>query len=83
MSASRRLRGRPGFRKALPGHKSQRLNAASIPLVCEVCREGPVTIPVADFIVAYDSCAKRIATALWHGRQDRVVAGEICPLIAK
>jgi hypothetical protein len=31
---------------------------------------------VADFIFGCDSCAKRIATALWHGRQERVVAGE-------
>jgi len=55
--------------------KSRRVNA-SIPLACEVCREKPVTTLVTDFIFACDSCAKRIATALWHGRQERVVAGE-------
>jgi len=58
-------------------HKSRRVNAVSIPLACEVCREEPVTTLVADFIFACDPCAKRIATALWHGRQERVVAGEI------
>jgi hypothetical protein len=31
---------------------------------------------VADFIFACDSCAKRIATALWRDRQERVVVGE-------
>jgi len=60
----------------LARHKSRRVSAASIPLECEVCREGPVTTLVADFIFACDSCAKRIAAALWHGRQDRVAAGE-------
>jgi len=61
---------------ALARRKSRRVNAVSIPLVCEVCRKEPVTILVADFIFACDSCAKRIAAALWHGRQERVVAGE-------
>jgi hypothetical protein len=60
---------------ALAQHKSRRVNATSIPLACEVCREEPVATLVADFIFACDSCAKRIATALWHGRQERV-AGE-------
>jgi len=61
---------------ALARHKSRRVNVASIPLACEVCREGPVTTLVVDFIFACDSCAKRIASALWHGRQERVVVGE-------
>jgi len=61
---------------ALAWNKSRRVNAPSIPLACEVCREEPVTTLVADFIFACDPCAKRIATALWHGRQERVVAGE-------
>jgi len=61
---------------ALARHKSRRVDAVSIPLACEVCREEPVTTLVADFIFGCDSCAKRIATALWHGRQERVVAGE-------
>jgi ribosomal protein L37AE/L43A len=60
----------------LARRKWRRVAAASIPRACEVCREGPVTTLVADFIFACDSCAKRIATALWHGRQDRVDAGE-------
>ena len=46
------------------------------PLACEVCREGPVTTLVVDFIFACESCANRIAAALWHGRQERVVVGE-------
>jgi hypothetical protein len=61
---------------ALTRHKSRRVNAASIPLACEVCREKPGTTLIADFVFACDSCAKRIATALCHGRQERVVAGE-------
>jgi ribosomal protein S27E len=60
----------------LARNKSRRVNGASIPVACEVCREEPVTTLVADFIFACDSCAKRIATALWNGRQERVVAGE-------
>jgi hypothetical protein len=61
---------------ALARYKSRRVKAVSVPLICEVCREEPVTSLVADFIFAFDSCAKRIATALWRGRQERVVAGE-------
>jgi ribosomal protein L37AE/L43A len=61
---------------ALARHKWQRANRASTPLACEVCREEPVTTLVADFIFTCDSCAKRIATALWQGRQGRVVVGE-------
>ena len=61
---------------ALARRKSRRVNAVSIPLVCEVCRKEAVTTLVADFIFACDSCAKRIATVLWHGRQESVVAGE-------
>ena len=61
---------------ALARHKSRRVNAASLPLACEVCREEQVTTLVANFIFACDSCAKRIATALWQGRQERVVVGE-------
>ena len=61
---------------ALARRKSRRVNAVSIPLACEVCRKEPVTTLVADFLFACDSCAKRTATALWHGRQERVVAGE-------
>jgi hypothetical protein len=61
----------------LPRHKSRRVNAASIPLACEVYREKPATTLIADFIFACDSCAKGIATALWHGRQERVVVGEM------
>jgi len=37
---------------ALARHKSRRVNAVSIPLACEVCREEPVTTLVADFIFA-------------------------------
>ena len=58
---------------ALARHKSRRVNAAFIPLACEVCREGRVTTLVADFIFACDSCAKRIATVLWHGREERTL----------
>ena len=61
---------------ALAWHKSRRVNAPSIPLACEVCREEPVTTLVADFIFACDPCSKKVSTALWHGRQERVVAGE-------
>jgi len=61
---------------ALARHKSRRVNAAFIPLAFEVCREKPVTTLVANFILACDSCAKGMATALWHGREERVVAGE-------
>jgi hypothetical protein len=61
---------------ALAGYKSRRVNAVSIPLACEVCREEPVTTLVADFIFACDRCAERIATTLWHRRQEREVAGE-------
>jgi ribosomal protein S27E len=64
---------------ALARHKSRRVNAAFIPLACEVCREGRVTTLVADFIFACDSCARRIATVLWRGGQERVVVGEILP----
>ena len=67
---------------ALARRKSRRVNAVSIPLVCEVCRKEPVTTLVADFIFACDSCAKRIATVLCHGRQEPVVAGRISPLVA-
>ena len=52
--------------------KSRRVNAASLPPACEVCREAPVTTLVANFIFACDSCAKRIASALPHGRQERL-----------
>jgi 1,6-anhydro-N-acetylmuramate kinase len=45
------------------------VRAASIPLVCEVRREGLVTTLIADFIFACDPCAKRTSTALWRGRQ--------------
>jgi hypothetical protein len=69
-----KLRSRE-WKVALARHKSRRVNAA-IPLACEVCREEPVTTLVADFIFACDSCAKRIATAMRHGRRERVVAGE-------
>jgi len=61
---------------ALAQRKSRRMSGASIPLACEICRKKPVTTPVADFIFACDSCAKRIAIALWRGRQERIVAGE-------
>jgi hypothetical protein len=61
---------------ALGRHKSRGVCAASIPLVCDVCREAPTTTFVVDFIFAGDSCAKRIVTTLWHGRQERLVAGE-------
>ena len=67
------------LKMALARHESRRVNAVSIPLACEVCREEPVTTLVADFVFACDSCAKRIATALWHGRQERVVVGELLP----
>jgi hypothetical protein len=61
---------------ALARRKSRGVRAASIPSVCDVCREGPATTLVVDFIFACDSCAKRIVITLWHGRQERVVAGE-------
>jgi hypothetical protein len=64
------------LKMALARNKSRRVNAASVPVACEVCREKPVTTLVADFIFACDSCAKRIATALCCGRQERVVGGE-------
>jgi hypothetical protein len=38
----------------LARHKSRGVRAASIPLVCEVCREGLVTTLIADFIFACD-----------------------------
>ena len=46
-----------------------RARAASIPLACEVCREGLVTTLITDFIFVCDPCAKRISTALGRGRQ--------------
>jgi hypothetical protein len=61
---------------ALARHKSQRVNATSIPPACEVCREEPVMALVADFNFSCDSCAKRIATALWQDRQESVVVGK-------
>ena len=61
---------------ALTPHKSRWVNGAFLPLACEVCREEPVATLVADFIFACDVCAKRIPAALWHGRQERAVAGE-------
>jgi len=61
---------------ALARHKSRGGYGASIPLVCDVCRERPATTLVVDFIFACDSCAKRIVTTLAHGRQERMVAGE-------
>ncbi len=61
---------------SLARHKSRRVNAAPVPPACEVCREKPVTTLVADFIFCCDSCAKRIATALWQNRQESVVVGK-------
>jgi hypothetical protein len=61
---------------ALARHKCRRVNRASTPRACEVRREEPVVTLVSDFIFACDSCAKRIATALWRGRQGRLVVGE-------
>src|ERR1700692_3246973 len=58
---------------ALARHKSRRVNAASIPPACEVCREEPVTTLVADLILACNMCAKRISAALWHGREERAL----------
>jgi len=58
---------------ALAGYKSRRVNAASIPPACEVCREEPVTTLVADFIFACKVCAKRTSAALWHGREERTL----------
>ena len=60
---------------ALARHKSRGVHAASIPLACEVCREGPATTLVVDFIFACDLCAKRISTPLWHGREERALTG--------
>jgi ribosomal protein L37AE/L43A len=61
---------------AVMRHKSRRVSAAPFPHTCEVCREEPAKTLVADFIFACDSCAKRIATALWQDHQERVVVGE-------
>jgi hypothetical protein len=58
---------------ALARHKSRGADAASVPLACEVCREGPATTLVVDFIFACDLCAKRISTALGRGREERVL----------
>ncbi len=51
---------------ALTRHKSRGVDTASIPVVCEVWRERPVTRLVVNFIFACDRCVKRISTALWH-----------------
>lgn len=61
---------------ALARHKSRGVRAASVLLVCDVCRERPATTLVVDFIFACNSCAKRIVTTLWYCRQERVVAGK-------
>jgi hypothetical protein len=58
---------------SLAGHKSRWVNAVSIPMACEVCREEPVTTLVADFIFACKLCAKRISAVLWHGREERTL----------
>jgi ribosomal protein L37AE/L43A len=63
---------------ALTRHKSGPLDTASIPVVCEVCRERPVTRLVVNFIFACDLCAKKISTELWHGREERTLtAGSV------
>jgi hypothetical protein len=68
---------------SLARHKSQRVNAASIPPACEVCREEPVTTLVADFIFACDVCAKRISAVLWHEREERALTAEVSLLNSK
>jgi hypothetical protein len=57
---------------ALAWRNSRGGRAASIPLVCDVCRERPATTQVASFIFACDVCAKRISTALWRGREAEI-----------
>jgi hypothetical protein len=58
---------------SLAQHKSRRVNEASIPPECEVCREEPVTTLVAGFILACNVCAKRISTVLSHGTEERTL----------
>jgi hypothetical protein len=58
---------------SLARHKSRRVNEASIPPACEVCREGPVTTLVADFIFPRSVSAKTISAVLWHGREERTL----------
>jgi hypothetical protein len=47
---------------ALARHRSRGMPAASIPLVCDVCREAPVTTLVVGFIFACEPCSARIST---------------------
>jgi ribosomal protein L37AE/L43A len=61
---------------ALARHKSRRVNGASIPLACEVCRERQVTRLVVNFIFVCDVCAKRISAALWNGREELALPGK-------
>jgi hypothetical protein len=65
---------------ALTRHKLRSADAASIPLACEVCRERQVASLVVNFIFACDSCAKRIATALWLPRMKRIIFGVSRPV---
>jgi hypothetical protein len=58
---------------ALTRHKSRALRAASVPPVCEVCREGLITTLIADFIFACNSCAGRISIALSHGPEGALM----------
>jgi hypothetical protein len=57
--------------------------AASVPPVCEVCREGLVTTLIVDFIFARKPCAERISIALSHGPEERALRGRVSLLIAK
>jgi hypothetical protein len=57
---------------ALARRNSRGGRAASIPLVCDVCRERPATTQVAGFIFACDVCAERISTGLWRGREAEI-----------
>ncbi len=45
-----------------------------IPALCEVCRNRPVAMIVVDFIFACNQCAKRIEAAIWHRRDERLLA---------
>jgi hypothetical protein len=58
---------------ALVRYKSRGVHAASIATTCEACREGPATTLVVDSIFAWDLCAERISTVLWHGGEERAL----------
>jgi hypothetical protein len=45
-----------------------------VPALCEVCRNRPVAMIVVDFIFACNQRAKRIEAAIWHRRDERLLA---------